>query len=82
MFHCRHNKAKYAVQKCIRYKADPEKDGIIYSKATDLWCILAMSACDGAHCSDVCLLNDQGSYTCACSAGKKLDYDKRTCIGN
>jgi len=47
-----------------------------------LLCILATSACDQAHCSEVCLLNDQGGYTCACSAGKTLAYDKHRCTGN
>ena len=46
-----------------------------------LRCILAASACDHDQCSDVCLLNDQGSYTCACPAGKTLDYDQHTCTG-
>ena len=50
--------------------------------ATVLRYVLAPSACDRARCGDVCLLNDQGGYTCACSAGKKLNHDKHTCTGN
>ena len=44
--------------------------------------ISAPSACDGAPCSEVCLLTDEGGHTCACSAGKTLNYDKRTCTGD
>nr|QBM78333.1 vitellogenin receptor [Calliptamus italicus] len=36
--------------------------------------------CEGAGCSDICMLAPDGSYACACPEGKQLAGDKHTCM--
>jgi len=70
------------VQNAKKYRDDGPVAHRHTVKTNGLRCVSAMSACDNARCSDVCLLNDQGGYSCACAAGKALDYDQHTCTGN
>ncbi|XP_012350206.1 vitellogenin receptor isoform X1 [Apis florea] len=35
--------------------------------------------CNSKPCSQLCLLNSQNGYTCACSLDKELNYDNHTC---
>ncbi|XP_049834004.1 vitellogenin receptor-like [Schistocerca gregaria] len=36
--------------------------------------------CEGAGCSDICMLAPDDSYTCSCPEGKQLASDQHTCM--
>nr|XP_031843623.1 vitellogenin receptor-like [Nomia melanderi] len=38
--------------------------------------------CHSNPCSQLCLLNSESGYTCACVSGKELDSDRHTCSAN